>query len=690
MRVAAPAGAAYDGPVPELAGKYDVRGTLGSGASGTVYLGVQVDLDRPVAIKELSPALAGDPTFLERFREEARVMAQLDNPNCVKVYELIETEGRAFLVSEYVDGATLRKVVEQAGRLTPEQSLGVLKGALYGLGYAHALGLVHRDVKPDNLIADREGVSKLADFGQAVFLAGPGAAGGMAAGTPAYMSPEQVMGANVDYRTDIYSCGAMLHELLTGRPPFTADSPMAMMRMHVTDPAPDPRAYRPDLCEEMAAMVTRSLSKDPTRRQQSCAEFITELQQAAEACYGAAWEERSSIKPLVAATMAALGVLGAGGGAAMAGAAEIGQGMVGSANLGLGAASAGAGAAHGGAVGGAFGGPAAGAAVQGLRPAGPSGGAIPGGPPFPPGGPPPGVPAGSPGAPTGPPAVPAGAGAGRGGGRNVYIFAAVGLLLLLGGGGGLAYFTGVLGTKSAKPIVAGGPVTSSPSPSPSTEQTPQPSPEASPGETPGASPSPGSSPTANPSVSTNPSISTNPRPTPTVARPTPTISGPPPPTPGAITVNVASMDVWFCVYDMSALTCGPHQDGATYGDPANPYVVDPAAATCNANKSNIQVFEQYSYSDPGPGGGPTPLTVHWTVVDPSSFGTTYKPAPAVDQSAKAGDSNTQHLEKTSAAAGPDPQSGVGEYQASFYISWNDPGTGAAMRSGASPSFYYKC
>ncbi|HEV3232212.1 MAG TPA: serine/threonine-protein kinase [Candidatus Dormibacteraeota bacterium] len=321
---------------PGILDRFQIEGVLGQGASGTVYLALQPELGRRVALKELSPALVQDPTFLERFREEARIMARLDNPNCVRVFAFYEEPGRAVLVSEYIEGASLRRVVAQAGRLTPEQSLGVVKGALTGLGQAHALGLVHRDIKPENVLADREGVSKLADFGQAVFAAGPGAAGGISAGTPAYMSPEAVMGGVLDFRTDIYSCGAMLFDLLTGRPPFVADNPLAQMRMHVTDPVPDPRAYNPDLPPEVSAMLGRSLAKDPGGRQQSAAELLAELEAAAVAGYGEDWEKRSSIKPLVSGL---LGLLGAGlvsAGGALASSSDVAAGFLGGGKLLLG------------------------------------------------------------------------------------------------------------------------------------------------------------------------------------------------------------------------------------------------------------------------------------------------------------------------------------------------------------------
>ncbi|HEY8740291.1 MAG TPA: serine/threonine-protein kinase, partial [Candidatus Dormibacteraeota bacterium] len=155
--------------MPERLGKYRILGTLGTGASGAVFLAHDEELDRDVALKQLAPELAAKPGFLDDFRIEAEIMGRLDHPNCVRVFDFIE-EGRAFyIVSEFVDGASLRRVLEDAGRLNPEQALGVTRGALSGLAHAHELGLVHRDIKPENLLADHEGTSKLADFGQAYF-----------------------------------------------------------------------------------------------------------------------------------------------------------------------------------------------------------------------------------------------------------------------------------------------------------------------------------------------------------------------------------------------------------------------------------------------------------------------------------------------------------------------------------------
>jgi hypothetical protein len=318
-----------------MVGKYQVRATLGAGAYGTVYLGWQDDLDRPVAIKELGAAMVADPAFLEAFRGEARIMARLDHPNCVKIFDFLELGGRAFLVSEYIDGASLRAVVQGSGQLTPQQSLGVLKGSLMGLGHAHHLGLVHRDIKPENILADREGTSKLADFGQSYFGAGPGAAGGLT-GSPPYMSPEQAQGGVCDARSDLYSAGAILFEFLTGRPPFIADNPMAIMRAHVSEAPPDPRKINKKLPKEATPMMSRALAKDPAARFQSADEMLAALENTARSGYGKNWEQSAAIKGLVAATAAgaavaagAAGAAAAGAGATVSGTATVGATTVG-------------------------------------------------------------------------------------------------------------------------------------------------------------------------------------------------------------------------------------------------------------------------------------------------------------------------------------------------------------------------
>jgi serine/threonine-protein kinase len=317
---------------PTGIGDYEVRGTLGTGMSGTVFLAHQSIIDRDVALKQLSAELTAQPEFLERFRAEAEIMARLDNDHCVRVFDFFEREGHAYLVSEVVAGVSLRKLVEN-GALSPEQSLGVLKGGLLGLEHAQELGLVHRDIKPENILLDTEGTSKLADFGLAGAVEGPGASSGMPSGSPAYMSPEMVGGALVDARSDLYSAGAVLFELLTGRPPFVADGPLAVMRMHRQAPVPNPHDLNGQLGPEVSGLVMGSLAKDPADRPQTAAQMLAALEVAATQAYGPEWESRSSVKREVAAAIGAgLGLLAMlGPAAAFAAAAAVGSAVTASA-----------------------------------------------------------------------------------------------------------------------------------------------------------------------------------------------------------------------------------------------------------------------------------------------------------------------------------------------------------------------
>ena len=299
-----------------LAGRYLITGIIGSGATATVYAARQIALDRPVAVKELRSPLSEDPEFLERFRGEARTQAELDHPNCVQVYEYLEEAGGPYLVTELVDGASLRRVAGEAGRLRPEQALGVLRGALAGLEYAHSRGLLHRDVKPENILVDRAGTSKLIDFGLAAPVAS--AAWRPGEGTPAYMSPEQARGERLDARSDVYSAGATLFELLCGRPPFEGEAATVLGRQR-DEPAPDPAAVA-NVPEPVAAMIGRTLAKDPGERPAGAAAFIAELEAAAAAAYGEDWKRRAGVAGLVAAALAGTGAVAAGG-AGSAGAA---------------------------------------------------------------------------------------------------------------------------------------------------------------------------------------------------------------------------------------------------------------------------------------------------------------------------------------------------------------------------------
>jgi hypothetical protein len=284
---------------------YQLEAVVGSGSSGTVYLAHDTDTGDPVAVKVLDPALAAEPDARAHLAAEARTLARLRHPNVVGVYEYRDDPEPA-VVMEYVAGTSLRQVLTNATALTAEQSLGVLSGALAGLGAAHAAGLVHGDIKPENILVDPTGVSKLTDFGQTVARGSVGRGG-----TPTYMSPEAFRGAALDERSDIYSLGVVLFECLAGRPPFVAGNDAALAVAHAQSPPP----LIDGLPEPVGALLDRALAKDPSGRPRSADQFAAELEAAASSAYGPAWARRASIAALVG------GLGGAGIGEAVAAAA---------------------------------------------------------------------------------------------------------------------------------------------------------------------------------------------------------------------------------------------------------------------------------------------------------------------------------------------------------------------------------
>lgn len=314
----------------ERVGPYRIVGKIGAGATGTVYLAHHDDLHRDVAIKRLAARLYDDQRFRDRFAKEAQTMAELNSPHCVAVYDYIDTGTTAFVVMERVEGASLRHVMNRAGRLTPEQALGVLDGALRGLSDAHQAGLVHGDIKPENILVDQDGLSKLADFG---LSRQSGQAS--SAGTLAYMSPEQIRSEQVDHRSDIYAAGVLLYELLGRRTPFTGQSSAEVVANVLHQPAPP-------LVGQAASvnkLLSKALAKQSDERHQTAAEFLADLRRAASDAYGPSWADRSSLAGLV-------GVLvgGAGGAALTVGAHATGPAWAGTAAQASGASIPGQGA----------------------------------------------------------------------------------------------------------------------------------------------------------------------------------------------------------------------------------------------------------------------------------------------------------------------------------------------------------
>ncbi len=253
-----------------LAGRYSIERELGRGGMGIVLLARDVALDRLVAIKLLPAPLAASAESRDRFLREARTAAGLSHPNIVPIHAVEQQGDLVFFVMGYVDGETLRERVARAGPLTPRQATKLLQEVAWALGYAHQRGIVHRDVKPDNIMIERATDRALVtDFGIAVGpRAGAGAPGDVM-GTARWMSPEQACGERVDARSDLYSLGATLFFALTGRPPFEAANLPAVLAQQVTRPAPDVRALRPEVPPRLGEVIERCLRKDPAARVQS-------------------------------------------------------------------------------------------------------------------------------------------------------------------------------------------------------------------------------------------------------------------------------------------------------------------------------------------------------------------------------------------------------------------------------------
>ena len=248
-----------------LAGRYELQDVAGSGGMSSVYRARDTVLERTVAIKILHDHYSDDPEYVERFRREARALAQLNHPNIVTVIDRGEFEGRQFIVFEHVEGENLKELIDREGQLPVDQALALVHQVARGLAFAHEHGVVHRDVKPHNVLIDADGVAKVTDFGIAR-SADPGdglTETGTLLGTSEYIAPEQASGRRVD---EPHAAGVLAYELLTGAPPFTGDNFMAVAMKHVQEPAPSVRDSRPDVSPRLDAIVSRAMAKRPEDR----------------------------------------------------------------------------------------------------------------------------------------------------------------------------------------------------------------------------------------------------------------------------------------------------------------------------------------------------------------------------------------------------------------------------------------
>lgn len=265
---------------PARIGRYDIVSVLGRGAMGVVYRAHDPEIDRPVAIKLVHAfLLSGEEQaeFVARFRREAQAAARCAHPNVVAVYDFALHDGDPFLAMEFVDGLALSAMRARGERMDPAQAVAIVRQVLAGLGAAHAGGITHRDVKPANIMLTRSGQAKIADFGISRLDASSLTASGMMVGTPSYMSPEQCRGEIVDPRSDLYSAGVVLYELLAGARPFEGTTSGALYVRLATEDAPDIRTHRPDLPPALADAVMRALDRDRDRRFPSAAAMAEAL-----------------------------------------------------------------------------------------------------------------------------------------------------------------------------------------------------------------------------------------------------------------------------------------------------------------------------------------------------------------------------------------------------------------------------
>jgi HAMP domain-containing protein len=269
-----------------FAGRYDIQEVRGSGGMGVVYRAYDMEVGEAVAIKALRPELGGlDPTLLDRFKQELRLARRITHRNVVRTYDLGEVDGFYYITMELVRGATVAALIREAGRLAVPATLTIGKQVCRALEVAHEEGIVHRDIKPQNLLVDPSGFLKVMDFGIARLAERPVGgdhpltAAGVVVGTPQYMAPEQLFGDPVDGRADVYATGAVLFECVTGRPVFEAPSLVALLARHLNDAPPDPRVVNADVPEPLGRAILRALARKPDERWPGAREFLHALEQ---------------------------------------------------------------------------------------------------------------------------------------------------------------------------------------------------------------------------------------------------------------------------------------------------------------------------------------------------------------------------------------------------------------------------
>src|SRR6188474_785840 len=263
-------------------GRYRIIRKLGAGGMADVYLAEDQELGRRVAIKILNDRHAADDSFIERFRREAKNAAGLSHPNIVSIYDRGEAEGTYYIAMEYLDGRSLKELIVGRGPAPIKTAIDYARQILAAIGFAHKHGIVHRDIKPHNVLVSPEGRLKVTDFGIARSGASQMTEVGSIIGTAQYLSPEQARGAPVDQTSDLYSVGVVLYEMLTGQVPFTGDTPLEIAMKHISAIPEPPSSIRPDIPEDLDLIVLRALGKTPEERYPSAEEMDKDLARVAQ------------------------------------------------------------------------------------------------------------------------------------------------------------------------------------------------------------------------------------------------------------------------------------------------------------------------------------------------------------------------------------------------------------------------
>ena len=268
-------------PGSVFANRYEVKEILGAGGMGVVYRALDLELQEPVAIKTLKPEAMLNASALERFKQEIRLARKIAHRNVVRTYDLGELNGIYYLTMEYVEGTSLKSLIQNRGKLPLTVTLTVGKQLCRALEVAHQEGIIHRDIKPQNMVVEPSGFLKVMDFGIARLVNPPKGKGlteaGTSIGTPDYMSPEQLSGAELDARSDLYSAGVVLFECVTGTLPFEADTTWALVAKHIEEPVPDPRTRNAEVPEPLARVILKAMAKEPEQRYRTAGELYDAL-----------------------------------------------------------------------------------------------------------------------------------------------------------------------------------------------------------------------------------------------------------------------------------------------------------------------------------------------------------------------------------------------------------------------------